>query len=324
MSRPLVSAIIPTYNCAGYVGAAIRSVLDQGYAPMEVVVVDDGSTDGTVDVLRGFGERIRLIVQPNRGPAAARNAAVRAARGEYLAFLDGDDLWLPGQPRVLVEHLLAHPHIKVGYAEWLVWNADPDGHHPPLSLPSLEADPAVDAMQSGWIYSRLLLDALIPMITAVIHRSVHDAVGGFDESLRSGSDYDFWLRVSRKFEVVKLRRPVAVYRQNPASVTHVVRPENNGYRLLKRALDLYGLADDAGNVADRRAVEHRLAELAVIHGYRHYWHGDPKVAAASLALALRHNPLRWRAAVYWVAATARLWGLWPSHRRAADSDRGPS
>lgn len=319
MSKPLVSVIVPTYNCGGFVGAAIDSVLSQAYAPLEVIAVDDGSTDDTVQVLGGFGERVRVFTQANRGPAAARNHAVRQARGDYLAFLDGDDLWLPGQPAVLMGHVEKHPDTRVIYGNWGVWHPEADGSFAPLPAFDLKDDPVVDAAGSGWIYSKLLFDSIIHIIAAVIHRSVYDAVQGFDETLRTGSDYDFWLKVSRAYPVVKLDRPVAVYRQNHTSVTYTVRRENNAYRLLKRALDTYGLADTAGHAVPRRAAANRLAELAFVHGYRHYWQGDAQVAQQSFMQSLAHRPWQPKAAAYALAALASRWGVFTPAARRPDS-----
>ena len=92
---PLVSCIIPVFNGARFLGEAVDSILAQTYRPCEVIVVDDGSTDATGDVIAGYGERVVAVRQPNRGEAAARNAGVRAARGALVAFLDADDLWGP-------------------------------------------------------------------------------------------------------------------------------------------------------------------------------------------------------------------------------------
>ena len=94
MKKPLVSVIIPTYNSAGYIEEALESVFEQTLQDFEIIVVDDGSTDGTGEVLRKYGDRIRYIYQENNGPASARNGGIRVARGEYIAFLDADDLWV--------------------------------------------------------------------------------------------------------------------------------------------------------------------------------------------------------------------------------------
>lgn len=323
MPNPLVSVIVPTYNCATFIGEALESILSQSYTPMEIVAVDDGSSDDTMRVLQGFGERVRAFSQPNSGPAAARNRAVRESRGEYLAFLDGDDLWLPGQPGVLMDHVARHPEIKVIYGEWAVWHPDADGSYPPLAPPSPVANPEVDPAGSGWVYSKLLFDSIIHIIAAVIHRSVYDSVQGFDETLRTGSDYDFWLKVSRRFPVVKLRTPVAVYRQNLNSVTYTLRTENNAYRLLKRAVDTYGRVDDAGHEADATDVARRLSELTFMHGYRHYWGGDAAIALDSFKQSLQHRPVNPKAAAYVLASLAKRWGLFdPAKSRKAPSSRG--
>lgn len=309
MSRqPLVSVIVPTYNCESFVGDAIDSVLRQGERATEIVVVDDGSSDDTLKVLAGFGERVRVFRQENAGPAAARNRAVREARGDYLAFLDGDDLWLPGHAKLL-DYIERVPDTRVIYGDWAVWRPREDGTYEAPDIPTPTGEPAVDAAGSGWVYSRLLFDSIIHIIAAVIHRSVFDAVEGFDETLRTGSDYDFWLRVSRRFPVVKLGWPVAVYRHNHASVTYTLRAEDNAYRLLKRALDTYGLSDDAGHRVDAVSAERRLSELAFMHGYRHFWGGDAGIARQAFARSLSHRPWQPKAAAYVLASVARQWGM---------------
>lgn len=309
MPRPLVSIIVPAYNCAEFVRDAIDSLLAQKYEPMEVVVVDDGSTDDTLKVLAEYGDRIRAFSQPNAGPAAARNRAVREARGEWLAFVDGDDLWLPGHPALAMSYIAEHPEAKVVFGEWLVWTPDEDGSFAPLNPPPPARVAETNPQNSGWVYPKLLFDSIIHIISSVVHRSVYDAVGGFDEGLRTGSDYDFWLKASRVVPFVQLRGAVAVYRQNRASVTHTIRAENNPYRLLKRAIDTYGLSDDAGHSVPAGAVAARLADLAFLHGYRHYWRGDARIAVTSFWQVLGHRPWHLKAAGYLLASWGKRFGV---------------
>lgn len=290
MHQPLVSVVIPTYNCGPYLAAALDSVLEQDYAPFEVIAVDDGSTDDTLDTLARYAERVRVVRQDNRGPAAARNRGVREARGDYLAFLDGDDLWLPGKLSAQMQYLITHPSIQVVYSNWSVWFPEADGSFGTPTLAPADESDGVDTELSGHVYIKLLFDSIIHIISAVIHRSVHAAVGGFDESLRTGSDYDFWVRVGQRYEVAKLARTFAVYRQNTSSVSHVMRRENNAYRLLKRAIDTYGLSDNFGNAVDRRTIERRLAGLCFLHGYRHFWRGDTGTALRAFARGWLHQP----------------------------------
>ena len=122
---PLVSVLVPTFNRAHLVPEAIRSVLSQDYAPFEVVVVDDGSTDDTATVInQEFGRRIRYIRQENAGPGAARNTGIRASSGEYIAFQDSDDIWLPGKLRAQVDALNRHPECALVYGKALSGTAD--------------------------------------------------------------------------------------------------------------------------------------------------------------------------------------------------------
>lgn len=299
MPAPRVSVVMPAYNCAATVRDAVDSVLAQDDIDLELIVVDDGSTDGTRDVLAGYGKRLRLLRQANAGPAAARNRALALARGEYIAFLDADDLWLPGKLRAQLDYFARHPDIDVVYGHWIRWNA---GEPPPASPPDTEG---IDETASGWIYTGMLLDSMIHSITALVRRDVIDAIGGFDESLRTGEDYDFWLRVTRRYRVAKLKRTLALYRIHPASTTATERRENNEYRVLERALQRFGHAGPDGRRVDRAQLERRLSRLCFGHGYRHYWRGDMRIAYQSFRLALRHFDFRPRTLAYCAGAGAR-------------------
>lgn len=314
MTAPLVSVVIPAYNCEKLIASALDSVLSETYAPFEVIVVDDGSTDGTVRILESYGDRIRLFRKTNGGPAAARNLAVSKARGEYLAFLDGDDLWLPGHLTVLMDYLLAHPDTRIVYGDWRDSYPDASGRYTDTEPTPADMLDGVDEDWSGSVYTKLLFDSIIHIIASVIHRSVYDKVNGFDETLRTGSDWDFWIRASQHFHAVKLKRRVAVYRQNPVSVTHTVRMENNPYRVLNGAIQRYGIRDDLGRQANRSALDRKLSDLAFDHAYKHFWRGNALTAATWFSRSFRHQPTRWRAAGYVLAALAKSLGQMPARR----------
>lgn len=314
MSMPAatVSVIIPAYNCAEYLGAALASVVAQDYPAIEVIVVDDGSTDGTGDTAAAFGAKVRLIRQANAGPAAARNRALAIASGQYIAFLDGDDVWLPGKLAAQMRYFATQPDTPVVYGRWARWYPN-EGEYPPASA-FVDAQPAdaidrIDAEASGSIYTGMLLDSMVHSITAVAHRRVFDRLGGFDEQLRTGEDYDFWLRATRHFNVAKLARNVALYRIRRGSASAAQRPENNEYRVLMRTLSLYGDADINGRRVDRAQLNRRLAQLCFGHGYRHYWRGDVRIAYRSFRLALRHSDFHPRTMAYCAGAAARCAAL---------------
>jgi glycosyltransferase involved in cell wall biosynthesis len=177
----LVSVVIPFYNPGAYLAEAVASVLGQAYRPLEVLLVDDGSTDGSADVaarLAGSGAPVRLLrLATNQGPAAARNAGLRAARGDYVTFLDADDLMVADRLAIQTAHLAAHQTVDavVGLAD----NVLEPGVVPPVWL--------------RWIGTGIRPDYAYA-ISVLTYRGVFDRVGLFDPALRVGEDTDWMLR----------------------------------------------------------------------------------------------------------------------------------
>src|SRR5262245_14597532 len=179
MSRPLVSVIVPAYNRERYLGEALDSVFAQGYHPLEVIVADDGSTDGTARVARGYPE-VRLLSLTHGGVAAARNAAIAASQGSLLAFLDSDDLWLAGKLDAQVGLLERNPSI--GYCFSRMWNFVEPG----CAVPAWVESERIDCVSH-----------YCPVISIVVRREVFDRIGEFDTALHWGSDTEWMLRAQR-------------------------------------------------------------------------------------------------------------------------------
>jgi glycosyltransferase involved in cell wall biosynthesis len=194
----LVSAVIPTYNYARFVGRAIDSVLAQSHAPIECIVVDDGSTDDTPGVLARYGDRIRAIRQVNRGLSAARNAGIGAARGEYVALLDADDVWKPAKIARQLEVLERDPDLgAVGCGLELTGEtAAPRAVAVRPFTPDLPARLRRVAVRDFWVEGSGS-GALVP-------RRVFEAVGLFDEELRGAEDWDMWLRIAARFRIANV------------------------------------------------------------------------------------------------------------------------
>ncbi len=189
---PKVSVIIPTYNRASMVCEAIDSVLAQTYPDFEVVVVDDGSTDGTGEVLRArYGDRIRYFYQENQGRAVARNRGIRASTGEYLIFLDSDDWLLPEALEIQVGFMGRHPEVDVAYGDG--YYCDAEGH--PLQRIG-EERPSVP--EGGLLPMMVLHNVVVATHSAMVRRRALDLLGDpwFDEQLRGTEDADFWLRLA--------------------------------------------------------------------------------------------------------------------------------
>lgn len=209
-----VTVIIPTYNRAATLPAAIESVMAQELADVEIIVADDGSTDGTQALLaQRYGEKIRAIPLPHSGlPAVARNAALREAMGEYVAFLDSDDRWLPGKLHRQLKVMAKNP-----LAGLVCCNALVERPGEPGAARRFFADrPAA----GGKLLKELIQDNFVITSTVLVRRSALERAGlfGEDEKLRAMEDYDLWLRIAAVSEVAYIPEPCAVYRDDPGGI----------------------------------------------------------------------------------------------------------
>ncbi|NOY76732.1 MAG: glycosyltransferase [Calditrichaeota bacterium] len=196
---PEVSVIIPTFNRAAWIANAVDSVLKQTFRDFELLVVDDGSTDDTLEILERFGSSITFVAQPNRGVSSARNTGIGLASGKYLCFLDSDDLWKPRKLEIQLAAMSHYSEYKISYTDeiWIRngrW-ANPKKRH---------------QKYSGWIFPHLLPLCLISPSSVMIERSVFDEVGLFDESLPAGEDYDLWLRIGSRYPILFIPEKVIV------------------------------------------------------------------------------------------------------------------
>ena len=213
--KPEVSVIIPTYNRANLISETVNSVLAQTYHNFEVIVVDDGSTDNTLSVLSGYGNQIRVIRQENQGAGAARNTGIREATGEFVAFLDSDDLWYPYKLERQVEHLKNNPSLLWIYSDAQAFDTQTNS---PLFVFSHQS-----RQYEGDIARRLILKDFIPTTTTLIHRSVITKVGMFIEFPKA-QDWDMWLRIAALYPVGRIPEVLARYRIHPGMITQSQNP----------------------------------------------------------------------------------------------------
>lgn len=197
---PRISVVIPVYNCAPFVATAIASVRAQGRNDVEMVVVDDGSTDGTLGVLQTLaGDDLRIFQQANAGPAAARNHALRESRGEWVAFLDADCYWLPGKLTAQLAVADAAQADFVYSGSVLIDEAGQLLRERPVAVrPRLVED--------------LIWGNLFSTSSVMVRRSALFSVGLFDETLRIGEDWDLWLRLAAHFNVACVPEPLMAER----------------------------------------------------------------------------------------------------------------
>jgi len=201
-TRPLVSVIIPTYNRAALVAQAVASALAQTWRDFEVLVVDDGSSDDTAAALAPFAGQVTVLRRSSRGGvSAARNQGIAAARGQWLAFLDSDDLWLPEKLRRQWTFLEAHPKLRLCQTEE-TWVRRGVRVNPPLSHRKM----------GGHIFLQSLARCLVSPSAVLLHRRLIEEHGSFDENLPAAEDYDLWLRLSWRYEVGLVPEPLIIKR----------------------------------------------------------------------------------------------------------------
>lgn len=325
-TQPLVSIIMPAYNAAAYIGEAIESVLAQDHPNKELIVIDDGSEDGTLARLSTYGDRLTLITQQNQGSAAARNAGLDAARGQYIAFLDSDDVWLPGKLKLQVAYLQRNPEIEMVFSRWGIWKPDHGGKFPPPTqvATALNGDPdalpSIVPERSGWLYNRLLFSSLLHTITVVVRRSLVESVGRFDTDLKRGQDYDYWIRASRHTPIHQIDRVLALYRVHGQGCIRRWPTINYERVVVEKALKRWGLEGPNGEQTPPSKIRSRLAETSFSFGYHHYWEGDPKLALRAFAHAVANRPGKPRAWAY--LALAALKGSFPWRAAVKQSTQG--
>lgn len=208
-----VSVVIPTYNRADLIAETLESVLSQTYQAFEIIVVDDGSTDHTTKVLESYclNPKIRVLVQANGGTASARNSGLRVATGDYICFLDSDDLWLP---------TMLETQVDVVERTGTVWSfSDVEWFQPEASgVLGLSSKLGIPA-HAGYVAHSLIMGNFIPSPSVIVQRSVVCELGGYDVTCVAAEDWELWLRIAAKHPIEYVQRPLARYRVHSQSKT---------------------------------------------------------------------------------------------------------
>jgi glycosyltransferase involved in cell wall biosynthesis len=216
-----VSVIVPAYNSGPYLAAALRSVFEQDYQPMEVIVVDDGSTDETASIARSFKD-ITYIFQSNRGPSSARNTGIGMSQGDFIAFLDADDCWPENKLRAQVLHLIENPETEVvmGRIQCMGLLTDKEKEKIKFEKP----DNTMISINLG---------------SGIFKKSVFDKVGFFDEALRYYEDHDWFLRArEQRTTMIILKQVTLLYRKHGDSLSRKrKKTDPNMLHILKKSLE---------------------------------------------------------------------------------------
>ncbi len=267
-----ISVIIPAYNAEDTIKETINSVLNQTFTDFELIVVNDGSQDSTLEVISSISDsRIRVFSYSNAGLAATRNRGISQARGEYISFIDADDLWTPDKLEAQLAALKTSTQAAVAYS-WTDW-IDESGQF---------LRPGGHINWNGNVYSQLLLrDFVESGSNPLIHREALTQVGGFDESLVAVEDWDMWLRLAAHYEFVCVPSPQILYRVSPNSMsTNVWKMESASLHVIQKALTQApkSLQNSKNKVLGERykyltikAVEGKLERRRGLSAARFFW-----------------------------------------------------
>lgn len=298
-AEPTVSVIIPSYNCELYIAETLESILDQTFRGIEIIVVDDGSTDKTRQIVASYGAPVRIITQSNAGVCAARNRGIREAAGQYICLMDHDDYWFPEKLALQLEQMHRHPEVGLVYSTFAWWNPDENGVFPaPANYRDETPGTAVDEEFSGWIYHLLLLDCWVLTSSALIRAEVFDKCGAFDESLPYSEDWDLWLRIAREYPFIKLKKPLTLYRQHPRQGNLIARNIDYRTELLSRAAARWGLCSPDGRCITRRQFKETISRYHMDFGIRHLVVGNMRIANHSFLKSWLISPARLKRLAY--------------------------
>ena len=271
--KPEVSVIIPTYNRANLIGRSIQSVLNQTYQEFEIIVVDDGSTDNTEYVVKGFDDaRIRYVrYQENRGGSAARNAGIKIASGDYIAFQDSDDEWLPEKLEKQMV-IFKSASVKVGVVYTGFWRIQ---NNKKKYIPS-----SAITKKSGNVYKSILNRNFITTQSAVIKKEVFKKTGMFDERIPAFQDWDLWIRISKYYEFQYVGEALVISYYQSKSISANKKASINAHKMI---LDKY--------FEDLRKYKKILANHYFNIGSKLYLNGERRESGIYFLKSIKTYPI---------------------------------
>ncbi|MCT7955975.1 glycosyltransferase family 2 protein [Laspinema palackyanum] len=295
---PTISVIIPAYNAEKFIKGTIISVLNQTFRDLELIVINDGSTDGTLEVVSSFDDaRVQVFSYPNSGPQKSRNRGIDKARGEYLSFLDADDLWTPDKLERQLQALQDNPDAAVAYSWTDFINESgerlPGGQHFKFTKD---------------VYERLLLGDFIGSgSNPLIRREALLSVGPFDESLVGGQDWEMWLRLAAQYQFVVVPSSQVFYRQSANSWSSYLKRQEQGYnQVIEKCL---ANAPEKIKKLRPKIIGNRYKFLtfdALQYGKNRQ---DSMMAARFLWIALKNQPGFLKNKMIWIVSLKIILGL---------------
>jgi len=298
---PKISVIIPTYNCAQYIGDAIKSVLDQSFKDYEIIIVDDGSTDDTKEMLNSFiaDNIIQYIYQKNEGQSVARNNGILAARGEYIAFLDADDILLPEslQKREIV--LSKHPEIAMvfsDYNEQYITNTiysrlKRDNFEGLIKDSTIRSNKKYSIISKSFIHKYFEF-SISPVWTGtvMIRKALVKSIGLFKTDLRASEDTDYWLRIMEKYDIGYIDEALAVYSKRTNF--------NEEKYLFRTPINLEVMSSFLKKGINKTVLRKKISQSAYALASYYVSSNQMTNARQFFLMSLKYNPLHFRPLIY--------------------------
>lgn len=291
---PLVSVVVAAYNGERHIAQTMQAVLEQSYPRVQIILVDDGSTDATVALVQQQVPNAQIIKKVNGGVSSARNAGAAAAHGEFVCFLDQDDVWAPHHLHRQMEAIRDRPECGVVVSPYRHWypaaDEDPAAAVSPEPADSLATDP----LFTGWVFHQFMRDCWALTSATNIRLDAFRAVGGFDETRSYAEDWDLWLRLSRVTQFVKVCAPAVLYRQHNEQGSRVARPVDHRTALLLEVARTHGLASRDGRAITPQDFNSLIARYQMEFGRHHLQFGQRRLAATALLKAWLRVPQQFR------------------------------
>ena len=272
--HPRFSVIVPLYNKAPYVRKALESVCTQTYTNWECIVVDDGSTDGSEQIIREYADRVTILHQPNAGVAAARNTGVAASKGDYLCFLDADDWWLPEFLEEMDRLIATYPDAGLYATNYIYYK--PGKTHVALHEPTGNMNYPEAYLANG--------SMPVTSITACMPRQVFEQMGGFEQGIKLGEDFLLWAKIALHYRVAFCEKPLAYYNN---AVPTSLRATRNLYQPEQHMLfNLEGIERELAQLEEEQQRTWRtLLDKLRVDGLMDYWLSDAYHEKAAVELA---------------------------------------
>jgi glycosyltransferase involved in cell wall biosynthesis len=304
---PTLSVIIPTYNRAEFVRNCLKALEESGVPDLEVIVVDDGSTDDTKHVVVSSPLKPRYLRQKNAGPAVARNNGFRHSRGRFVGFLDCDDEWLPGAPAQAVEFLKHYPEVEVLFAEALMGSRDNGftswiesaGQDRFFQLPHEQVEPNFRVLERDAFFRRMAERNAVFLGSTILRREAFECIGCFDSDLCGAADWNLWLRMATTMTFAYWNEPLAIYTKHPEGMSNDQDGMSKEFcealaRLLRQAVL---------TIEQRAWARSRLRHHLFGYAYRAFKRGDFFEARTRFSDLMWMNGFELRGFMYWLCCS---------------------